>query len=43
LHTRLEYLEAERSKILDNVERVKFGDLGEVRRGESSKNNIRNS
>ncbi|CAD8165584.1 unnamed protein product [Paramecium pentaurelia] len=43
LHTRLEYMDAERNRIQDNVERIKLGDFGEVRRGESSKNSIRNS
>ena len=36
-------MDAERNRLLDNVERIKFGDFGEVRRGESSKNSIRNS
>ncbi|CAD8068105.1 unnamed protein product [Paramecium sonneborni] len=42
-YNQLEYLDAERNRILDNLERIKLGDFGEVRRGESSKNSIRNS
>lgn len=42
LHTRLEYLEIERNKILDNLERLRLGDMGELRRSNLSGQSERN-